>query len=59
MISGNRTALTSLDTDSLAAHIDARTLGKKPSVLKLSRRHLFLPPSVELVSYTPVTVHLT
>lgn len=55
-LSGKRDDLANLDLTSLAAHVDATTLASGPNNLVLTREHLFVPPSCNLVHYKPSNI---
>jgi hypothetical protein len=55
-LSGKRTDLANLDLTTLAAHVDATTLVAGPNNLTLTREHLFVPPSCNLVHYKPSNI---
>jgi hypothetical protein len=55
-LSGKRNDLTNLDLTALAAHVDATTLASGPNKLILTREHLFVPPSCNLVHYKPSNI---
>lgn len=55
-LSGRRNDLARLDVASLAAHIDATTLVPGPNALALTREHLFVPSSCNLVHYKPSNI---
>jgi len=53
-LSGNRSALRSINQENLVAHIDAQTLHEGKSRLALESHHLFLPDSIRIVGYSPL-----
>ena len=55
-LSGKRSDLANLDLATLAAHVDAATLVPGPNTLNLTREHLFVPPTCNLVHYKPSNI---
>jgi hypothetical protein len=55
-LSGKRNDLAHLDLSTLAAHVDASSLVSGPNNLVLTREHLFVPPSCNLVHYKPSNI---
>lgn len=53
-LTGKRAYLRSLDTQTLAIHIDAQTLTKGMNAIDLTCQHLLLPPEINLVKYKPM-----
>jgi hypothetical protein len=58
---GTRINLNTLDTENLAAHIDAQKLQPGTQLLSLHSEQLLLPQSIRMVHYKPsnllITVH--
>jgi len=55
-LSGKRNDLANLDLTTLAAHVDTTALSSGPHNLTLTREHLFVPPSCNLVHYKPSNI---
>jgi hypothetical protein len=55
---GTRRALRTLDTESLAAHIDGILLEKGKQQLLITEENLFLPPTIKLINWSPSNSYL-
>ena len=55
-LSGKRSDLANLDLTTLAAHVNTATLVAGANNLVLTREHLFVPPSCNLVHYKPSNI---
>ena len=55
-VSGKRSDFTSLDTDTLAFHIDASRLKKGDNNIPLTAYQFFLPDQIRLLSSTPSSI---
>lgn len=55
-LSGKRIDLAHLDLATLAAHIDTSTITLGLNNFVLTREHLFVPPSCNLVHYKPSNI---
>jgi hypothetical protein len=58
-LSGKKSQLRTLDSTTLAAHIDATSLPEQSSVLMLTEKHLLLPQTINLLSYSPSNLVVT
>ena len=58
-LKGRRADLYTLDTTTLAAHINAEKLSCGKHGIILKENHLFLPYSIALAQYTPSNIVIT
>ena len=55
-LSGKRSHIRQIASDSLAAHIDAHTLRPGNNLLAITRDHLLMPPSIQVTTVIPHSV---
>ncbi len=60
-LAGKRSHIRQINKDTLALHIDARTLHPGDNHLTITRDHLFMPPSISVATVIPhkVVVRVT
>ena len=58
-LSGKKNQMTSINTQDLAIHIDARDLPLGNSPIAITAERLFLPESIKLVHYSPAPLMIT
>ncbi len=57
-LAGKHTSLRTLNTKTLAAHIDAKTLLPGTNVIDMTSEQLMLPPQINLVKYKPLRLRI-
>jgi hypothetical protein len=58
-IAGKREHLSLIDLESLAIHINTRSLHAGPNPIKLKQSDLFLPPVINVLNWYPSNVTIT
>ncbi len=53
-IAGKRNDLRDLDYKKLLVHIDAQECKEEKTTILITEKHLLLPPSINLISYSPI-----